>query len=146
MEFLNALVNFFNSDLFRFIVSLTKIFFVVFWLSLVYWTYRDAKSRGAMPFYWATVVLLFFIFGWFVYMVIRPPELADEVKERELEIKAKEALLSQSELVCPACLRPVERDFLICPHCLKKLKKSCPSCRHALKLGWTICPYCQHNL
>lgn len=146
MEFLNSVVNFFNSPLWSFIMSVTKIFFVIFWFSLVYWTYRDARRRGGMAFYWATVVLLFFVFGLFIYLIVRPPEYEEDARERELEIKAKEALVNQSDLVCPACMKPIDKDFLICPYCLKKLKKSCPSCEHALKLNWTICPYCQSSI
>lgn len=143
---LEAFVNFFSSPLFRFMVSVSKVFFVILWLSLAFWTYRDAKRRGGMAGYWAIVVLIFFVFGYFIYLIVRPPEYAEEVKERDLEIKAKEAVISQADLVCPACLKQIERDFLICPYCLKKLKKSCPACEHALKLNWTICPYCQSNL
>lgn len=146
MEFLNAVVNFFNSSMFHFIVSVTKLFFVIFWFSLVYWTYRDARRRGAMAGYWATVTLIFFVFGLFIYLIVRPPEYKEDARERELEIKTKEAMINESDLVCPACLKPVEHDFLICPYCLKKLKKSCPSCDHPLKLNWTVCPYCQNSI
>lgn len=146
MNPLESVVNFFSSPLFSFIIQLVKIFVATLWVSLAYWTYRDAKNRGSMPVYWAIVVLIFFVLGWFVYLVVRPPELVAETRERELEIKAKEALLAQTGLICPACMKPVETDFLICPYCLKKLKKACPQCQHALKLGWTICPYCQTSL
>lgn len=143
MEAINAVINFFSSPVFRFIVFVTRIFLVIFWLSLAYWTYRDAKRRGAMAFYWFLVSLIFPLFGWLIYLVVRPPELLAEVRERELEIRAKEIAIANGRHICPACSRPVEKDFLICPYCLKKLKKACPQCQHALKLNWTICPYCQ---
>jgi RNA polymerase subunit RPABC4/transcription elongation factor Spt4 len=143
METINSIINFFNSPLFRFLLYVTRIFLIVLWLSLAYWTYRDAKSRGAMAFYWFLVTLIFPLFGWLIYLVVRPPELLAEVRERELDIKAKEIAVANGRLLCPACGRPVEKDFLICPYCLKKLKKACPQCQHALKLNWTICPYCQ---
>ena len=59
---------------------------------------------------------------------MRPPESVDDVHERELEIRAKEAQLARDYEVCPACYKPVEKDFLICPSCMKKLRKSCVEC------------------
>lgn len=143
MESFENIVAFFSSPLFRFILGLIRIFIVVLWLSIAYWTYRDARSRGAMAGYWTIVSLIFPVFGWLIYMVVRPPEREEDRQERELEIKSKEAQLAQSGAVCPACMKPVEREFLICPHCLKRLKKPCNECSSALKLNWTICPYCQ---
>lgn len=143
MEAIENIVKFFESPMFRLIVLLLQVFLVVLWLSLAFWVYRDAKSRGSMAGYWAFVSLIFPLFGWLIYMVVRPPERREDAQERELEIKAKEAQLAASGAVCPACMKPVEKEFLICPHCLKRLKKPCGECSNALKLNWTICPYCQ---
>ncbi|MDI6844478.1 MAG: zinc ribbon domain-containing protein [Anaerosomatales bacterium] len=119
------------------------LFFVIFSLALVFWTWRDAERRGAMSWFWALVVLLFNVPGWIVYMVVRPPESLADARERELEIRAREAELQRRFPVCPACLKPVEDDYLICPSCMKKLKKECINCGRALKLDWTVCPYCK---
>ena len=143
MDAINGIIKFFESPFFRFILVLGRVFLVVLWISVAYWTYRDAKSRGGMAGYWSIVALLFPVFGWLIYLVVRPQERVADAQERDLEIKAKESALARSGIVCPACMRPVESDFLICPYCLKKLKKACPECDHALKLNWTICPYCQ---
>lgn len=128
-------------------VALTKnlclLFFVVFSVALIFWTWRDAERRGAMPWFWALVVLLFNVFGWVIYMVVRPPEYADDARERELEILAREAELAREAATCPACFKPVEPDFLICPSCMKKLRKECTNCNRALKLDWQVCPYCK---
>lgn len=126
--------------------NLCFLFLVVFWLSLIFWTYRDAARRGAMAVYWAAVVLLFNFFGWVIYLIVRPPEYADDVRERELEIKSKEAEIQLGAATCPACLKPVESDFLICPYCQKKLKKPCPKCERPLAMSWTVCPYCKETL
>ena len=123
--------------------SLCTLFLVVFWIALVFWTWRDAKRRGAMPWFWAIVAGLFFVFGWAIYLVVRPPEYAEDALERELEIRAKEAELEREAAVCPACHRPIEPDYLICPSCMKKLRKECVNCDRALKLDWAVCPYCK---
>lgn len=123
--------------------NLCMLFLLVFWAALVFWTWRDAERRGAMPWFWALVVILFNIAGWAIYMVVRPPELADDVRERELEIRAKEIALQRDMETCPACLKPVEKDFLICPSCMKKLRKQCTECGRPLRLEWGVCPYCK---
>lgn len=143
MDIFSAFSSFFGSPIFKFLTRLTLLFVIVLWLSLVYWTYRDAKRRGALSVYWAAVVFFFNLFGWIVYMMVRPPELLEDVRERQLEIRAQEASLSKAELVCSSCFKLIEPDFLICPYCLKKLKESCPRCGRALKISWTVCPFCR---
>ncbi|MBS3908728.1 MAG: zinc ribbon domain-containing protein [Actinobacteria bacterium] len=146
MEFFQSVVDFFDSPLFRLIVNLVYLFGLVLYISIAKWTYSDAKRRGAMAFYWMIVAMLFPVAGWLIYMIVRPPEYVEDVRERELEVRAKEALLASGDLACPACFKPVDKDFLICPACRRRLKKSCPSCDRALDTGWSICPYCQQIL
>lgn len=123
--------------------NLCVLFFIVFHLALVFWTWRDANRRGAMGWFWGLTVLFFSVFGWLVYLIVRPPEYIEDSRERDLEIRAKEVALSRDYETCPACQKPVEKDFLICPSCMKKLRKSCTECGKALKLNWAVCPYCK---
>jgi hypothetical protein len=132
-----------GSPLFRLGTQLCTLFFVVLHIALVFWTFRDANRRGAMGWFWALAVLIFPIAGWIIYLVVRPPEYAEDSRERELEIRAKEVALARDYESCPACYKPVEKDFLICPSCMKKLRKSCIECGQALKLNWGVCPYCK---
>lgn len=123
--------------------NLCVLFWFVFHFALTFWTYRDADRRGAMGWFWALTVFIFDIAGWAIYLVVRPPEYADDARERDLEIRAKEVSLQRDLETCPACYKPVERDFLICPSCMKKLRKPCIQCDKALKLQWNVCPYCK---
>ncbi len=132
-----------NSQEFHLAKNLCILFFIVLTVALVFWTYRDAQRRGAMGWFWALVALVFNVFGWLIYLVVRPPELAADARERDLEIRAKEISLQRDLESCPACYKPVEKDFLICPYCMKKLKKSCIECERPLKLNWNVCPYCR---
>ncbi|MBA4370977.1 MAG: zinc ribbon domain-containing protein [Coriobacteriaceae bacterium] len=130
-------------DEIRLATQLCWLFFFVFTFALVFWTWRDAYRRGGMAWFWALVVVIFNVAGWAIYLIIRPPEYAADARERDLEIRAKEVTLARDLETCPACLKPVERDFLICPYCMKKLRKGCMECGKALKLNWTVCPYCK---
>lgn len=141
-----SVFGFFSSAFFMLVVRLFVLFLIILWLSLVYWTYRDAQRRGAMGVYWAVIVLLFNLFGWLIYLIIRPAEYVMDVKERELEIKEREILLNRSDFLCPGCNKPIEKDFLVCPYCLKKLRNTCPKCGRAVNLDWRMCPYCKTTL
>jgi RNA polymerase subunit RPABC4/transcription elongation factor Spt4 len=127
-------------------VRLIILVLVVIWLALIYWTYSDARRRIADPMLvaCATAASLFPFIGSIVYMIVRPPEYLDDVRERELEMQAAEARLHQlGYLLCPHCDHEVERDYLRCPNCQRKLKDACVSCAKPLDPQWTICPYCE---
>ncbi len=92
----------------------------------------------------STAASLFPFVGTIVYMILRPPEYLEDVRERELEMQAAEARLHELDSgLCPYCDYRVERDFIRCPSCLRKLKERCVSCSRPLEQDWTICPYCE---
>lgn len=119
---------------------------VVVWIALVVWTWTDARRRIADGFLigCATVGALFPFVGSLVYLILRPPELLADVRERELDIAAAEARLASARTAaCPHCDAPGEKDFLRCPSCLRKLREACSSCSKPLEQEWRICPYCE---
>ncbi len=131
------------------VVELLILFLVVIWLALVYWTYADARRRIADPMLigCATAASLFPFVGTIVYMIVRPPEYLDDVRERDLEMQAAEARLAELGYhLCPHCDAEVERDFLRCPNCMRKLKDPCKTCGKPLDPMWKICPYCESEI
>jgi hypothetical protein len=130
-------------------VDLLILFVAVFYLSLIYWTYADARRRIHDPMLigCATAASLFPFVGTIVYMILRPPEYIEDVRERELEMQAAEARLHQlDQMLCPHCDYRIERDFVRCPSCLRKLKERCTNCSRPLDQAWTICPYCEADV
>jgi RNA polymerase subunit RPABC4/transcription elongation factor Spt4 len=128
------------------VVDLLILFVVVLYISLIYWTYADARRRIHDPMLvgCATAASLFPFVGTIVYMILRPPEFLEDVHERELEVQAAEARLHEFDhSLCPHCDYRIERDFVRCPSCLRKLKERCVSCSRPLDQAWTICPYCE---
>src|SRR5688572_22753842 len=96
-------------------VSLILLFVLVLWLALVFWTYADAKRRVAdrMLIACGTLASLFPFIGTIVYMIVRPPEYLDDVRERELEMAAAQARLANLEHQhCQYCGFEVEKAFL----------------------------------
>ena len=102
---------------------------IVFYLSVVVWVFKDARRRiddrvlvacdgaaGRPPF-----------IGAFVYMLFRPPEYLEDVRERELEIKAMEGRLGGRDLHCPVCRAEVDPSYLVCPVCTTRLARRAPA-------------------
>ncbi len=130
-------------------VDLLILFVVVLYFSLIYWTYVDAHRRIQDPMLvgCAFVASLFPFVGTVIYMIVRPPEYLEDVRERELETQAAEARVrEQEQTLCPHCSYRVERDFIRCPSCLRKLKEPCANCSRPLDRAWTICPYCEADV
>ncbi len=130
-------------------VDLLVLFVVVLYFALIYWTYADARRRIVDPVMvgCATAASLFPFVGTIIYMILRPPEYLEDVRERELETRAAEARLHElDQSLCPHCSYRVERDFIRCPSCLRKLKERCVSCSRPLDQTWTICPYCETDV
>jgi hypothetical protein len=127
-------------------IDLLILFVVVLYFALIYWTYADARRRIYDPMLvgCATAASLFPFVGTIVYMILRPPEYLEDMRERELEMQAAEARLHDLDHgLCPHCDYRIERDFIRCPSCLRKLKERCVSCSRPLDQTWTICPYCE---
>ena len=130
------------------LIGCTVAFVVIFWLSLVIWTFRDIRSRTQdfVSQVLATVlVAVFFVGGLFIYMILRPRQTLAEIYERQLEEESLLAEMTERQ-TCNNCHARVESDFQICPSCGQKLKRSCPKCERLLELRWTFCPYCATNL
>src|SRR5262249_14306858 len=111
----------------------------VFWLAIGYWTFKDARRRINSPWVVALATLLGLFppfLGALVYMLFRPPEYLDEVRERELEIQAIEERLKAGRAECPVCRADVEASFLVCPVCTTRLKEACATCKAPLEALW----------
>jgi hypothetical protein len=138
-----------TNDSLNLAVSLLVLFLVAIWVALIFWTYADARRRIEDPMLvgCAAAASLFPYVGTIVYMIVRPPEYLADVRERELEIAAAEARLSQAGNVrCPYCDFEIEKSFLRCPSCLRRLKEPCATCGKPLDPRWKICPYCEAEI
>jgi len=119
-------------------------FLVALWLSLIFWTYRDSRSRSRDPasrILAVIIVALLFLPGVVVYLILRPRLTLEDEYQRTLE---EEALLQSIEdpPVCPGCGRHIKDAWILCPNCHTRLKKSCHQCRKLMELTWNICPFC----
>jgi hypothetical protein len=117
----------------------------VFWLASAFWVFKDARRRIADP--WLVGLASLFglavpFLGPIVYLFFRPPEYLEDVRERELEIRAIEERLRLRALECPVCRAAVEPAYVVCPVCTTRLKQACSGCGAPLEAIWQCCPYC----
>ncbi len=138
--------DFFSTGTWAIVRNLAILFVAVFWLAVAVWVYKDARRRIEDPWLVAMATLIGLVppfIGALVYLLLRPPEYLEEVRERELEIRAMEDRLANRNLHCPVCRAQVEATFLVCPVCTTKLKQACVNCKAPLEALWQVCPFCE---
>src|SRR4051794_27540987 len=104
--FFGSIHGFFHSVAWTVIRSLATLFIFVFWGATVYWVYKDARRRFTEPrWVWISTVIGAIppFLGPLVYMLFRPPEYIEDVRERELEMKAIERRLDEHGVDCTVC-------------------------------------------
>ena len=137
--------NFFDSSTWDVGRNLALVLAVVFWAATVYWVFKDARRRIEDPWLVGIATLLGAIppfIGPLIYMLFRPPEYLEDVRERELEMAAIEEQLAERDLRCPVCRGQVDATYLVCPVCTTRLKQACTECGSPLEPIWQVCPYC----
>ena len=125
-------------------IGFAAAFLAALWLSLIFWTFRDIRSRSRDPFMRILAVIIVALLslpGVLVHLILRPTRTLEEDYQHTLE---EEALLQSLEdaALCPGCSRHVQKDWVACPNCHVKLKKTCSHCGKAIELPWELCPYC----
>jgi RNA polymerase subunit RPABC4/transcription elongation factor Spt4 len=138
--------DFFNSTTWVVVRGGAIVFVALFWIATVFWVRKDARRRIAnRQLVWlATLIGAIPPFlGPLIYMLFRPPEYLEDVRERELELKMIERGLEGRELTCWVCNARVEAEFLVCPVCTTRLRQACTGCNRPLEPAWQVCPYCE---
>jgi hypothetical protein len=119
-------------------------FLAALWLSMIFWTYRDIRSRARDPLsriLAVLVVTILFLPGIVIYLILRPSHTIDDEYQQTLEEEALLQAVEESPL-CPGCSRRVKESWMVCPSCYTKLKKNCFQCGKLMELPWNLCPYC----
>lgn len=129
------------------VLAFVGAFTLALWLSMIVWTFRDARARSRDVFAVLLATLMVVLFGplgLLLYFLLRPQVTLAELYERSLE---EEALLQdlEEQQRCPGCSRAVENAWMVCPDCHTQLKKRCHSCEELLHLKWNVCPFCGTN-
>lgn len=132
-------------------IDFNQVFFfiglgvVVFWLSVAVWVWKDATSRYKSPVFpilFALMTIVFSVFGYLAYVVIRPK---DTIEDKYWNEREKEFLMHEigDYDVCPNChFDQIFVEFLRCPKCGYEIRHKCEECSFALNKHWKHCPSC----
>jgi hypothetical protein len=145
---IQSIQNILGSPVWGFVWKLLLFAMGMLWLTLVLWTFKDARKRIDD---WLIIIvavatsIVFPFIGTLVYAILRPHEYLADARERELEVEAMEQDL-RFVRNCPSCREPVRDDYLVCPNCRRNLRLICPSCGRPVEHNWKACPYCGLDL
>lgn len=121
--------------------------FLIVWIAVVIWVYKDAERRGMSGLLWALLVFIGNLIGLLIYLIVRQDHPSRE--EQETAGVGPPATVTPSEIkttVCAVCGKPVEKNFVFCPHCGASLRPVCKSCGKAIDSAWKVCPHCGASL
>jgi hypothetical protein len=123
------------------IVLISYLFLL--WVALIFWTLMDITRRTENPFARLGSVFLVgmgFVFGFVLYLILRPATTSEELKIHNIEEKLMEN--QARSFICPSCSDLVREEFLFCANCGCQVKKECFACKRVLEIVWNQCPYC----
>jgi len=126
-------------------LSLLSIVFLILWIVVIVWVYRDAERRGMNGVLWALLVLIGNIIGLLIYLIIRSDNLPAARDDTE-STSSPDGSDSQATITCPNCQKQVGIDSAFCPLCGTKLQKVCPGCGKPVEESWVACPLCGEKI
>lgn len=117
-------------NLFSILSGIAATFSVGLWISLVLWTFRDAKTRlkeTTIRILAPILVTLLFLPGFVIYLILSPNKTLEESFQNALEKETLLHILTEIEH-CPQCSLQIKSNWLFCPDCHPNLKKTCLQC------------------
>ena len=100
-------------------VGFLVAFTVIFWISLIVWTFRDIRSRTqdfTLQIAATLLVAIFFIGGLFIYLILRPRQTLEEIQRtparRRIAPGRDDRAPDLQQLPCPCRIRLPDRPLL----------------------------------
>jgi hypothetical protein len=118
--------------------------YMIFWLFVVGWVWFDASERYKsiwLRIAMTLLVLVLNIFGFLIYLVLRPKVTLEDAYWVDLERKYLQFEAAGLE-DCPRCGGEVLPNFIHCPKCGCELRVKCKGCDVYLEPDWNVCPFC----
>lgn len=99
------------------------LIFIIYWIGLALWVFKDANKKDRNPSLWALLVLITNLVGLFVYIIYR-----------------------QNSIVCNSCGQLQSRDSKFCSSCGSKINKTCDRCNNVVSPKDKYCNNCGNKL
>ena len=122
--------------------ALLPLAFMLLWVFVIVWVYRDAERRNMNGVLWALLVFFGNLIALLIYLIVR----SDHPLSETSQASAPPASASAAPQTCPSCSKPVSVGYAYCPHCGAALRTVCPSCGKPVEKDWKACPYCGKKL
>jgi len=132
--------------------------FLILWIAVIVWVFKDAEKRGMNGLLWALLVFFGHLIGLIVFLIVRqdhpaggapaasrpsaPPASQRTSPGPEPAASPAVSTAGQASLTCPSCHKPVEKVFVYCPHCGTALQPVCRNCGRPVAADWKTCAYC----
>jgi hypothetical protein len=142
--FLLNLLNGVGQINFQLVWKLLAIAAVIFWIVVLDWVWLDAGERTSNKtarIIYLLLVVFFNIFGWIMYLILRPSQTIEQIYWADLERRYLK--YETSELGdCPKCGTQLYPGYTYCPTCGLEIKQKCKSCNLYIEKNSEYCPYC----
>jgi hypothetical protein len=103
--------------------TLISLIFMIYWIGLALWVYKDANAKRNNPALWGGLVLLTNLAGLIIYFMYK-----------------------QSNIICYKCGVIQNRENIFCSHCGTKINEQCSHCDNIVNKGENYCSKCGEKL
>lgn len=110
-----------------------SLIWLLIWIAIIIWVYRDAERRGMNGVLWALLVFVGNLVGLLIYLIVRTNGVSQQVTATDSQ-------------PCPKCGKSVSQGYAFCPHCGMQIEAVCPSCKKSVNSEWRVCPHCGEKL
>lgn len=102
---------------------LMGLIFLIYWIGLALWVYKDANRKHNYPSLWGLLVLITNLVGLIIYIMYK-----------------------QSNKICNGCGTLQNRENIYCVKCGIKLSEQCSSCGNIINRNDNFCSRCGNNV
>lgn len=99
------------------------LIFIVYWVGIALWVYKDANRRRANPALWGGIVLITNVVGVIVYIMYK-----------------------QTNKVCYKCGALQSKDNIFCGSCGAQINERCEKCNNIVGKHQHYCSNCGHRI
>lgn len=103
--------------------GIAGLIFILYWIGLGIWVYKDASKKQNNAALWGILVLITNLAGVFIYYIFK-----------------------QNSKICSKCGLMQNKDNIYCTHCGNKINKSCNACGHIVGKGEDFCSSCGNKI
>jgi hypothetical protein len=150
MNFEDFILNTFDSIAgadYNILGTILGVIALIFCLVVISWIWVDSGERTTskqMRFFYSAIGIIP-VFGWIIYLIIRPSETIDEIYWGDLERRYLK--YETSELGdCPKCGTQLYPGYIYCPNCKQELKVKCTQCGVYVDTDHKFCTHCGNQM